>query len=182
MKYKIYKLILDEQVVYVGYTTNTLNYRKSNGYSNNPYNDILKKSSIHLIEETDDKLRERYWIKYYRDIGIELLNIRGGNGFNQKEYSIEYNKKYRIENKEYIKEYNKSYEKSEKRKIYRESYIKSGRVKYNKEYHKNYRIKNKKEVKDRQSIWYENNKERILEKLRISYQEKKLEKLSIKNP
>ena len=74
MKYKIYKLILNEQVVYVGITTDTLENRKKGGYKHTGCAFILKDASIELIEETDDRYREKFWIEYYRDLGINLYN------------------------------------------------------------------------------------------------------------
>lgn len=110
MKYKIYKLLLDEQVVYVGRTKTSLMKRKSAGYNHTGYGELLKQSTIELIEETDDVSRERYWIKYYRDLGINLLNKYNGDGFDKKKWNDNY---YLT-----LKEYHRNYKNSEKYILY----------------------------------------------------------------
>lgn len=75
---KIYKLIKDDEVIYVGRTILDLNRRKNSNFYKIP-RDISMKCDIVLIEETDDKSRERYWIDYYRSIGCDLYNKRGGD-------------------------------------------------------------------------------------------------------
>lgn len=102
MKYKIYKLIHNDNVVYIGRTKSTLAKRKGWGYKNSPISSIAKECSIKLIEETDDILRETYWIEYY---GIEsLMNVRKGEvGLNKKEYQDI----YREENKDKLIEFRK---------------------------------------------------------------------------
>jgi hypothetical protein len=88
MKYKIYKLIYENKVVYVGRTKMTLKQRGYVGYSHNIHiNKIYKDCSMELIEETDDISRERYWINYYKET---VLNIQKGDGLNHKEYQKEY--------------------------------------------------------------------------------------------
>ena len=74
MKYKVYKLVLDDKVVYVGITKRTLNERKEDGYIHTGCNYILKDAKIELIEETNNKDRERYWIEYYSNLGNKLYN------------------------------------------------------------------------------------------------------------
>ena len=134
MKYKIYKLLINDIVIYIGQTITSLRKRKLGWYPNIP-NEILKQSKIEIIEETDDLSRERYWIKYYRDLGCELYNRNNGSGLDYKEYRVinkesiklnlrksrlknidsnkdkkkEYMKNYRILNKEKLKEYKKEY-------------------------------------------------------------------------
>ena len=88
MKYKIYKLIHNGIVVYVGRTKMTLLKRKWVGYKHNIKVDkIYKECLMELIEETDDVSRERYWIEFYKDT---ILNIQKGEGLNHKEYYKEY--------------------------------------------------------------------------------------------
>ncbi len=53
MKYKIYKLVYQGEVIYVGKTELTLKERFSHKHSKIPI-EIKKQSSIELIEETDD--------------------------------------------------------------------------------------------------------------------------------
>ena len=64
MKYKIYKLVYNNEVIYVGYTKRELKVRFNDNHPNIPIK-IKKESSIELIEETDDRSRERFWIKHY---------------------------------------------------------------------------------------------------------------------
>ena len=84
---KIYKLIHNDNVVYIGQTKTDLKKRKRWGYKNNKLlQQIYKECSIELLEETNDKSRERFWIEKYENDGIELLNIQKGCGYNKKEY------------------------------------------------------------------------------------------------
>ena len=75
---KIYKLIKDGEVIYVGRTILSLNRRKNSNFYKIP-RDISIDCEIELIEETDDKSRERYWIDYYRKLGHHLYNKRRGD-------------------------------------------------------------------------------------------------------
>jgi hypothetical protein len=122
MKYKIYKLIHNSVVVYVGRTTLELGRRKAGGYSNNAsIQAIYKECEIELIEETNDVSRERYWIENYKDT---LLNIkRGDTGLYREEYRKEWEEANKEHRKEQMKEY---YEvNKEKKKEYdRERYQK----------------------------------------------------------
>ena len=98
-KYRIYKLVYNDEIIYIGKTTNDLEIRKKNGYTFIPF---YKDCSIELVEETEDATRESYWIKYYRDQGCNLYNIRSGDGgFNLEEYNET--------NKEKLQEYRKTY-------------------------------------------------------------------------
>jgi hypothetical protein len=103
---KIYKLIYNNEVVYVGRTKHKLNRRIQLGYSTN-VEKILKDCSIELIEETDDISRERYWIDLLKNEGHPLLNkIGGSTGLDH----IEAKKVYRENNKESILEWQKEYQ------------------------------------------------------------------------
>lgn len=77
MKYKIYKLVYQGKVVYIGITTMTLARRKRGNYKGTSVEHIIKECSIELIEETDDSSRERYWIRKYQET---ILNQRLGTG------------------------------------------------------------------------------------------------------
>jgi hypothetical protein len=112
-KIKIYTLIYQGQIVYVGQTTyKNLNNRKASGYGNTvPF---YKECTIQLIEETDDVSRERYWIDRLRDEGHSLLNKYDGNGLDHKEYVKEY--ALRENRKEYVKGYLKEYRNNNKEK------------------------------------------------------------------
>lgn len=160
MIYKIYKLILNDEIVYIGKTKRTLKQRKNNGY----INEILNDADIELIEETDDASRERYWINYYLDKGAKLLNIKKGDGLDHKQYV----KEYRENNKENLKEYMKEYK--EKNKEHLKEYLKNYREN-NKDYYKEYREKNKDYLKEySKKHWkeyYEKNKH-LLSKKKIN--------------
>lgn len=87
-KFKIYKLLYNQTIIYVGLTRLSLNRRKSAKNYSVP-NEIYKKCTIELIEETEYQDRERYWINYYIDLGYSLYNKREGN-FKSKEESYEF--------------------------------------------------------------------------------------------
>jgi hypothetical protein len=117
---KIYKLIYDNEIVYVGKTTQRLERRKAAGYGDTvPF---FKECLIELIEETTDVSREEYWIEKLRSEGHALLNKRGGEtGLDRKEWfenNKQYFKEYRENNKEKIKEYIKEYRLKNKEKVY----------------------------------------------------------------
>jgi hypothetical protein len=88
---KIYKLVKDGEVVYVGRTKLSLSRRKSSGFYNID-SSFVKECEIELIEETDDKSRERFWIDYYLSIGCGLLNKRNGDF---KDYHHQYEERKR---------------------------------------------------------------------------------------
>jgi len=75
---KIYKLIKDDEVVYIGKTKISLSRRKSGAYYSMS-RDFICKCKIELIEETEDVSRERYWIEYYFNQGYKLKNKRNGD-------------------------------------------------------------------------------------------------------
>jgi len=131
---KIYKLIYDNEIVYIGQTKlKYLSMRKAAGYGDTvPF---FKECSIELIEETSDSSRERYWIERLRSEGHPLLNKRRGvTGLDKKEYNKEYRKEYYENNKEKIKEDFKEY--------YKEYYEKNKEVINQKK--KEYNLRNKK--------------------------------------
>lgn len=101
MKYKIYKRVLNDEIVYIGSTSLSLKQRKTKGYGK--LSKILKNASIVLIEETDDKHREDFWIDYYRSMGCELFNT------NKAVADKDYYRKYREDNKEYLLKYRREY-------------------------------------------------------------------------
>lgn len=132
--FKIYKLVKDNKVYYVGRTKRSLSIRKSIGLYKRPDVDyIYKTSDIILIEETHDKNRESYWINYYIENGDPIMNIYKNNydessskrkyyiinrdkilkqreekrnTIEYKEYILEYSKKYRTENRDHINNQN----------------------------------------------------------------------------
>jgi hypothetical protein len=138
MKYKIYKLVYNSRVVYVGKTKRTLHQRKQNGYKGCSVESIYKDCDMVLIEETNDVSRERFWIEQYKDT---ILNIRKGNTGLSKE---EYFKQWGVVNKEHKKQYNKEWR--ETNREHKSQYDKEWRES-NREYYNEYmreRYQNKK--------------------------------------
>jgi NUMOD3 motif len=93
VKQQIYGLVdpRDGRIRYIGVTKDTLSRRfsahegtarKGGEYPVSRWLRKLSRSdlraSIVLLEETEDRLRERYWIAYYRGQGGKLLNCTGG--------------------------------------------------------------------------------------------------------
>ena len=94
----IYTLSINDDIRYVGKTVNKLEYRlkthiavaksgKIKNHRTNWINSVLKSGSIPIIKEIDcctwDKSAEleRYYIKYYKDLGYNLVNeTLGGEG------------------------------------------------------------------------------------------------------
>ena len=85
--FKIYKIVYDNQIIYIGSTTHQLVKRKNNGYRFISKN-ILIDSKWILIEETNDKLREQFWIDYFRKMNCELFNKINVIGSSQHEYYL----------------------------------------------------------------------------------------------
>ena len=96
-KYKVYKLIYNDVIVYVGITTKTLEERKKNRYRRMSVAHIASDCKIELIEETDDKTRETFWIEFYSDT---VVNKRKAAGFDRRLYNLEYTRKYRVDRKD----------------------------------------------------------------------------------
>ena len=92
---KIYKLIRNGEVVYVGKTILTLSRRKAGSYYCMD-RQFVKECEIELIEETDDVSRERYWIEFYTKQGCQLRNKRNGD-YRDKEQTKEIRSKLRKE-------------------------------------------------------------------------------------
>lgn len=109
--YGLYNSFSDE-IRYIGKTNNIkrrlsehIQEAKSNKYNHFPKNRwILKtlasngKINIKILETTDDASwpeREKYWIKYYKNISSNILNIsEGGEGFNKNFLSYKECKKW----------------------------------------------------------------------------------------
>lgn len=170
--HRIYRLLLNGEVVYVGRTTLTLKRRFSRGWGK--HTEALRDSTIELIEETWDRTRERYWIKYYRDLGCPLYNITDGDGLDRKLKS----KLYREENPEYFREYLRNYYRENKcNDKYRESKRKSNEkwLENNPEYRREYYKKNKERLDQINKKYQEENKEKLREYRREYYKRKKEE-------
>ena len=152
--YKIYRLVYDNETIYVGRTKKSLKERFGNGksYKNIPF---IKECQIVLIEITEDVSRERYWIQYYKDLGCKLYNISKGEGLDRKEYYEE--------NKEKIKEY---YEENKETLLnkQREYYEENKETLLNKQ--REYYEKNKEKIDNYHKEYYEENKETLLNKQR----------------
>jgi hypothetical protein len=153
-EYKIYKLVLDGEVVYVGITTYKKLSQRKNRHNCADTFERVRESEIELIEITTDKSRERYWIQHHLDKGCKLFNITKGNGFKLQEYYKENKKswkKYYKKNKEERIEYQKIYQKENKDKInqYNREYYE--RKKEEKRiYYKKYREQNKQKLKEQE--------------------------------
>jgi len=106
MEYKIYKLTHKTLgTVYVGRTKMSFKKRRNTGYRKNPeLMKIIDDCEYILIENTNDKQREQYWIEKLINDGVKLLN-KYKNNYDEKQYK----KIYYSENKDRIKEYMKSY-------------------------------------------------------------------------
>jgi hypothetical protein len=158
-EYKIYKLVLDGEVVYVGITTYKKLSQRKNRHNCADTFERVRESEIELIEITNDKSRERFWIDYYLNKDCKLFNKTKGNGFNSqgyyeenKEDIIENAKKYYKENKEEIIEYRKKYQQENKDKVnqYNREYYE--RKKEEKRiYYKKYREQNKQKLKEQEN-------------------------------
>ena len=86
--FKIYRIEYNDEVVYVGRTKLTLKERKWKGYAWNDYLQSIKNDCEYiLLEETDNKGRESYWVNFYLNKGYKLLNRKDGDN-NLSEYDI----------------------------------------------------------------------------------------------
>ena len=137
---RIYRLVKDDKVVYVGKTKSTLQRRKGGNYTAMD-KQFVKQCEIELIEETNDVSRERYWIDYYTELGFDLLNKRGGDMSEKqrKERRLipkelrKKNGRKKIRDEEYWKNYKKEYyekNKDEINKRRREEYSKNPEKRY----------------------------------------------------
>lgn len=89
--YKIYKLIYDNNIIYIGRTKLKLSERKRHWYKNIPIEYKLN-SKIELIEETEDRFREIYWIDYYMNNGYNLYNKTSVN--NKEDHKRQWERDY----------------------------------------------------------------------------------------
>lgn len=154
---KIYKLVYEENVIYIGQTTQSIGRRVRKGGHNNIPVEIYEKCVVEVIEETDDIRREQYWIDYYIELGCKLYNKnRSPQSLSNKEYYdmyrdeiLEHKKEYYEENRELLSEKGKTYYKDNK------EYVKgkSSEYYYNNrdkklQYQKDYQEKNKEAKKE----------------------------------
>jgi len=115
---KIYKIVDNTNGnIYIGKTENTLKQRLAVHKidKNCSSTEIIKNGDyrMELIEETQDKTRERYWIENTECINKQIP------GRNRKEYK----KEYRVKNKDIIQNKQKEYREKNKESIleYREN-------------------------------------------------------------
>ena len=147
---KIYKLVYNGVVVYVGKTKQTLKRRKKGGYKGNPdVQAIYKECDMVLIEETSDVSRERYWIEYYKE---SLLNIRPGEtGLSKKEQR----KQWKESNREYFNQWEEV--NKERRKEQRKEYYQCNKERINQQI-KESRESNREKIQEYQREYYKKNK------------------------
>ena len=155
--YKIYK-IADNTTddVYIGITKNRLCQRVASHKYNRrtTATQILDRGDyeIELIEETDDKTRERYWIENTENTVNKNIPCRTKEESQlfQRNYSKE---NYKL-NPDYQKEYQRNYRKNNPsyQKIYREKH-KEKASEYQKEYYKIHKVK--KNIQRRKKYHYD---------------------------
>ena len=162
---KIYKVInTQHEIIYIGSTVQTLSCRfskhthKGNGnkivliekFPCSCKEELLKKEQ-EIIEQNDNLLNK------YRAYNSEEYN---------KNYKVEYDKQYRIDNIEKKKMYDKKWNENNKEK-------KSANA-------KEWREKNKETIKEKHNIWYENNRQTEREKGKLYWIENK-DRLQLEN-
>ena len=113
--YKIYKIVDNTNGnIYIGRTIQPLKRRLSyhKCHSSCSSREIIKNGDykIMLIEETDDKTRERYWIENTECVNKEIP------GRTAKEYQREYNEKNKQKIKEWTANYGKKYREENREK------------------------------------------------------------------
>jgi len=139
--YKIYKIVDNTNGnIYVGRTKQTLKQRLSvHKYQNCTSIEIIKNGDykIELIEETDDKTRERYWIE-----NTDCVN-KVIPGRTKKEY--EKLEKFKEKKKQWDRKYREKYPEKKKQR--------------DKEYHEN----NKEKIREKDKENYINNREKKLQ-------------------
>jgi hypothetical protein len=133
---KIYKLIYNQEVIYIGLTTLTLSRRKSSDNYSVP-KEIYKLSKIELIEETNNKGREKFWIEHYLRLGAPLMNKRNGNFSNKEEEYLD-----RLEKRRLKRSFNPKTKKEKLEK--RRKWYKLNKEKINEERRKRYSEKKQK--------------------------------------
>ncbi len=144
-EYKIYKIMNEEsQIIYIGSTTNTLIKRKYlHDYQAKLPN--IKSCKMVLIQTTNDKSREDFWIDYYKSMGCLLFNKNRAvkdNSVNKK-VKKEKTEEQKLKIKQYLKRYcfeNKEQRRDNKNKWYSK----------NKDKVKEYVLKNKENIKEYQ--------------------------------
>ena len=143
--YKIYKIIDNtNDNVYIGQTRRTLNQRlrEHKNSQNCSSRDIIENGDyrIELIEQTNDKSRERYWVENNECIN---KNIPGRTDKEWREDNTEkikeYNKEYHEDNKDHLANYHKEWREENKDHL----------ANYHKEYREKNQEKNKEKIKRR---------------------------------
>jgi len=155
--YKIYKIVDNTNGNnYVGITKQTLSQRLSHHKSKMicRSREIIKNGNyrIELIETTDDKLRERYWIE-----NTDCINkyIPYRTKEEKKRYGKLYNKEYYENNRDKFKQQKKEYYLDNKQKLNQKS--------------KQYREINRDKINQHSKEYYQDNKGEILEQKKKDY-------------
>lgn len=109
--------------------------------------------------------------KYFQDNKVEIYNRR-------REYQIEYQKKYRSQNKDKISNQNKEYRKKHRDELvsYSREYNSKHKEKL-KQQDAEYKIKNSDKIKRRRKKRYDENKEYFSKKKRESYRKHRIEQI-----
>jgi hypothetical protein len=129
----VYVIMMDEKPIYVGSTTQKIEYRLAVHKCVHPYisqhRDEVSIFEIDVIKSLDELWKENYWIDYYVSLGFNLLNKqkalwleyeKSGDaiGFNyNKEYATEYYRMWREKNKLKWRNYMKEYKRKESNEI-----------------------------------------------------------------
>lgn len=193
---KIYKIINDtSDMIYIGSTCDDLhkrfythkkiykcynngNYKKIPCNSKYIFDDNIETSKIILLEnvccsnKSELLMKEREWIDKLINMKKNIVNRYKPiiSKEEKKEYSLEYNKKYRVNNKDKIKKYiqENSDHIAQLQKEYRVKNSENIKL-YKKEYYQ----KKKDELKEKSNNYYQENKEQVLERTKQYYQNNK---------
>ena len=141
------------------------------------FNKLLKDNNVEdkqRIKLSKDIIKVYYKVNKYKDIKDIIKeyikeekkdNNTNNNNEKRKEKRKEYNKKWREEHKYKIKEYNKKYQDKDKIKEYQKKY-------YDKHPDKLEEIKEKRRLNSIE--YYNKNKNNILQKMKVNYNNKKI--------
>jgi hypothetical protein len=175
---KIYTIrnYADNEMVYVGSTTQTLSRRLAKHRG-----DCKTGVKVSLYSHITDNDWSNWYIELYeyypcnnrteldrregeviRDIGTINKCIAGRTPKEWREDNVEYIKKYREDNAEYFKEYRE--DNAEYFKEYQKKW-REGNPEYYKEYYKKYYEDNSDKIKEKDKKYYEKNADKIKEKV-----------------
>lgn len=155
-------------------SSNVIKYEFNNNLNTllEDINKLLKDNNVEdkqRIKLSKDIIKVYYKVNKYKDIkNIIKEYIKEDNNINEeeiKEKRKEYNKKWREEHKDKIKEYNKKNQDKDKIKEYQKNY-------YDKHPDKLEEIKEKRRLNSKE--YYNKNKINILKKMKVNYNNKKI--------